>query len=129
MSRRGHCLDNAVAESFFHSLKTERVKKKIYKTRSEAKSDLFDYIEAFYNRVRLHSHLGQQSPHEFEENYKFVSWVSTDLGEDQNDYEIILDNEYLADAMRDLVLNKISENDFADILYSQYSSQNNLTDN
>ena len=46
-----------------------------------------------------------------------------------NDYEIILDNEYLADAMRDLVLNKISENDFADILYSQYSSQNNLTDN
>lgn len=73
MSRRGHCLDNAVAESFFHSLKTERVKKKIYRTRSEAKADLFDYIEVFYNRVRLHSHLGHQSPHEFEEIFKFAS--------------------------------------------------------
>jgi putative transposase len=54
MSRRGHCLDNAVAESFFHSLKTERVKRKVYATRSEAKADLFDYIEVFYNRTRLH---------------------------------------------------------------------------
>ncbi|WP_152960868.1 DDE-type integrase/transposase/recombinase, partial [Pseudoalteromonas sp. P1-9] len=50
MSRRGHCLDNAVAESFFHSLKTERVKRKIYATRNEARADLFDYIEVFYNR-------------------------------------------------------------------------------
>ena len=47
MSRRGHCLDNAVAESFFHSLKTERVKRKVYATRSEVKADLFDYIEVF----------------------------------------------------------------------------------
>ncbi len=66
MSRRGHCLDNAVAESFFHSLKTERVKRKIYPTRNEARADLFDYIEMFYNRIRLHSHLGHQSPEEFE---------------------------------------------------------------
>jgi putative transposase len=51
MSRRGHCLDNAVAESFFHTLKTERVKGKVYATRSEAKADLFDYIEVFYNRT------------------------------------------------------------------------------
>ena len=51
MSRRGHCLDNAVAESFFHSIKTERVKRKVYATRSEAKADLFDYIEVFYNRT------------------------------------------------------------------------------
>ncbi|WP_105169754.1 IS3 family transposase [Pseudoalteromonas sp. T1lg23B] len=70
MSRRGHCLDNAVAESFFHSLKTERVKRKIYATRNEAKADLFDYIEVFYNRVRLHSHLGHQSPEEYEIRYK-----------------------------------------------------------
>jgi putative transposase len=73
MSRRGHCLDNAVAESFFHSLKTERVRKKIYKTRKEARTDLFDYIEAFYNRTRLHSHLGHQSPDEFEQMYKLAS--------------------------------------------------------
>ena len=73
MSRRGHCLDNAVAESFFHSLKTERVKRKIYATRDEARTDLFDYIEVFYNRVRLHSHLGHQSPEEFEVRYKSAS--------------------------------------------------------
>jgi putative transposase len=73
MSRRGHCLDNAVAESFFHSLKTERVKKKVYKTRKEARADLFDYIESFYNRTRLHSHLGHQSPDEFEQMYELAS--------------------------------------------------------
>lgn len=49
MNRRGHCLVNAIAESFFHSLNTERVKRKVYATRSEAKADLFDYIEVFYN--------------------------------------------------------------------------------
>jgi putative transposase len=65
MSRRGHCLDNAVAESFFHSLKTERVKRKVYATRSEAKANLFDNIEVFYNRTRLHSHLGHVSPDEY----------------------------------------------------------------
>jgi len=66
MSRRGNCWDNAVAESFFSSLKKERVRQRIYPTRDEARADLFDYIEVFYNRTRRHSHLGQVSPHEFE---------------------------------------------------------------
>jgi len=66
MSRRGNCWDNAVAESFFSSLKSERVKKRIYRTRAEAKSEIFDYIEGFYNRVRRHKHLDQLSPLEFE---------------------------------------------------------------
>ena len=59
MSRRGNCWDNAVAESFFSSLKKERIKRRIYSTREEVRSDLFDYIEVFYNRRRRHSHLGQ----------------------------------------------------------------------
>lgn len=66
MSRRGNCYDNAVAESFFSSLKKERVKRRIYATREEARSDLFDYIEVFYNRKRRHSHLNQMSPVAFE---------------------------------------------------------------
>lgn len=66
MSRRGNCWDNAVAESFFGSLKKERVKKRIYKTRELARADIFDYIEVFYNRQRRHSHLGGVSPEAFE---------------------------------------------------------------
>lgn len=66
MSRRGNCWDNAVAESFFSSLKKERVKKRIYKTRELARADIFDYIEVFYNRNRRHSHLGGVSPEAFE---------------------------------------------------------------
>jgi putative transposase len=66
MSRRGNCYDNAVAESFFSSLKGERVKGRIYRSRGEARSDVFDYIEFFYNRSRRHSFLGQVSPVEFE---------------------------------------------------------------
>lgn len=66
MSRRGDCWDNAVAESFFSSLKSERFKMRIYQTRAETKSEIFDYIEVFYNRVRRHKHLDQLSPHEFE---------------------------------------------------------------
>jgi putative transposase len=66
MSRRGNCWDNAVAESFFSSLKKERIKKRIYKTRELAKADIFDYIEVFYNRKRRHSHLGGVSPMAFE---------------------------------------------------------------
>ncbi len=67
MSRRGNCYDNAVAESFFSSLKKERIGKKVYKTRDEARADLFDYIEVFYNRLRRHSHLGGVSPDAFED--------------------------------------------------------------
>jgi putative transposase len=66
MSRRANCWDNAVAESFFSSLKKERIKKRIYKTRELARADIFDYIEVFYNRSRRHSHLGGVSPEAFE---------------------------------------------------------------
>ena len=67
MSRRGNCFDNAVAESFFSSLKKERIRRRIYRSREEARADVFDYIEVFYNRVRRHSYLGQLSPHDFEQ--------------------------------------------------------------
>jgi putative transposase len=66
MSRRGNCWDNAVAESFCSSLKKERVKRRVYKTRDLAKVDIFDHIEAFYNRVRRHTHLGEVSPENFD---------------------------------------------------------------
>jgi putative transposase len=66
MSRKANCWDNAVAESFFSSLKKERVKKQIYKTRALAKADIADYIDAFYNRSRRHGHLGGLSPEQFE---------------------------------------------------------------
>ncbi len=66
MSRRGNCYDNAVAESFFHSLKTERIKRRIYKMRNEARADIFNYIEIFYNRVRRHSFNKNLSPVQFE---------------------------------------------------------------
>ena len=66
MSRRGNCWDNAVMESFFSSLKKERIRKRIYKTRDMARADVFDYIEVFYNRSRRHSHLGGVSPEAFE---------------------------------------------------------------
>ena len=67
MSRRGNCYDNAVAEAFSNNLKKERVKRKIYVTREEAKSEIFEYIEVFYNRKRWHSHLDQLSPMAFEQ--------------------------------------------------------------
>lgn len=66
MSRRGNCWDNAVAESFFSSLKKERIRKRVYKTRDLARADVFDYIEVFYNRTRRHTHLGGVSPEAFE---------------------------------------------------------------
>ena len=66
MSRRANCWDNAVAESFFSSLKKERIRKRIYKTRDLARADIFDYIEVFYNRTRRHSHIGGVSPEAFE---------------------------------------------------------------
>ena len=62
MSRKGNCWDNAPMESFFHSLKTEWVGFEDYKTRSEARASLFDYIELFYNRKRRHSALKYRSP-------------------------------------------------------------------
>lgn len=70
MSRKANCWDNAVAESFFSSLKKERVKKRIYKNRAIAWHDIADYIETFYNRTRRHSHLGGVSPEQFEAAHK-----------------------------------------------------------
>ena len=66
MSRRGNCWDNAVAESFFKTLKAEWVERQSYATRAQAKASVFEYIETFYNRKRLHSSLGYVSPEEFE---------------------------------------------------------------
>ena len=69
MSRRANCWDNAPVESFFASLKRELVHDERYTTREEAKASIFEYIEAFYNRVRLHSSLGYLSPVEFERTH------------------------------------------------------------
>jgi putative transposase len=69
MSRKGNCWDNAVAESFFGTLKTEFVHPRIFTTREIAKTAIAEWIEAFYNRKRLHSTIGYVSPIQFEENY------------------------------------------------------------
>jgi putative transposase len=66
MSRSGNVWDNAAMESFFSSLKTERTARKLYRTRDEAKADVFDYIERFYNPKRRHSRIGYMSPMKFE---------------------------------------------------------------
>ena len=66
MSRRGNCWDNAVAESFFSSLKKERIRKTTYSTRDEARADIFNYIEMLYNKTRRHSHLNYMSPVDYE---------------------------------------------------------------
>lgn len=78
MSRRGNCYDNAVAESFFSSLKKERIRNQVYHTRDKARAAIFDYIEVFYNRrkspwdnrARRHSHLEGMSPEAFEEIWR-----------------------------------------------------------
>ena len=69
MSRKGNCWDNAVAESFFATLKTELVYTRRFATRAEAREAIFDFIEVFYNRRRRHSTLGYVSPMEFEEKF------------------------------------------------------------
>jgi len=72
MSRSGNVWDNAAMESFFSSLKTERIDRKTYRTRDEAKADVFDYIERFYNPKRRHSTIGYLSPMEFERQAGFA---------------------------------------------------------
>lgn len=67
MSNKGDCYDNAVAESFFNTLKKEYVYFESFKTRTQAQSGIFEYIEAFYNRTRRHSTLGNLSPQAFEQ--------------------------------------------------------------
>jgi len=66
MSRSGNVWDNAAMESFFSSLKTEQIGRKVYRTRVQAKADVFDYVECFYNPTRRHSTLGYLSPIDFE---------------------------------------------------------------
>ena len=78
MSRKGNCWDNAPTESFFNSLKNERVHGTTYATRAHAQADLFDYIEVFYNRKRRHSTLGYCSPVQFLEN-----WISEQTAQQQ----------------------------------------------
>jgi putative transposase len=70
MSRAGEVWDNSAMESFFSSLKTERTSRKVYRSRTDARSDVFDYIERFYNLTRRHSTLGYVSPIQFEEALK-----------------------------------------------------------
>ena len=72
MSRSGNVWDNAAMESFFSSLKTERTARKTYRTRDDAKADVFDYIERFYNPRRRHSTIGYLSPVEFEEQMRLA---------------------------------------------------------
>ncbi len=67
MSKRGDCFDNAAMESWNHSFKVEAIHGEKFKTRNQAKNHVFDYIEVYYNRTRLHSKLGYLSPVNFEE--------------------------------------------------------------
>ncbi len=71
MSRKGNCWDNAVAESFFHTLKTELVYHEVYETRAQANQSIFEWIEVYYNRQRMHSANNNLSPVEFEEKMMF----------------------------------------------------------
>jgi transposase InsO family protein len=66
MSRKGNCWDNVVAESFFHTLKTELVYHELYETKAQANQSIFEYIEVYYNRQRMHSTNQNLSPVEFE---------------------------------------------------------------
>jgi transposase InsO family protein len=70
MSRKGDCRDDSPMESFFKTLKTELVYNRRFKSRAEAKLGIFEYIEVFYNRLRLHSALGYETPEEFEKNFE-----------------------------------------------------------
>jgi putative transposase len=69
MSRTGNCYDNAVMESFWATLKTERIDDQVYSTRGEARIDIFLFIEGFYNRRRRHAALGYLSPDQFEQHF------------------------------------------------------------
>ena len=73
MGAKGNCFDNAAMESFISTLKKERVRGQVYKTRSEAKSEIFDYIEFFYNPKRRHSYIGYKSPEQFEKDFLTAS--------------------------------------------------------
>lgn len=72
MSRSGNCWDNSAMESFFKTLKSERTDRKVYRTRDNAKADVFDYIERFYNRIRRHSTIDYISPVQFEQRMELA---------------------------------------------------------
>lgn len=76
MSKKGDCWDNRVIESFFGSLKQERVQWRNYQTRWEAQQDILNYITMFYNSNRLHSYLGYQSPSQFEKQVEILMKVA-----------------------------------------------------
>jgi putative transposase len=82
MSRSGNVWDNPARKSLFSSLKTERTARKTYRTRDEAKADVFDYIERFYNAKRRHSTIGYRGPMEFEIQAYYLSRVSPKTGAD-----------------------------------------------
>jgi putative transposase len=69
MSRRGNCYDNAVVESLFQLLKRERIKRRVYATREDARADIFDYFEMFYDPVRRHGHNNGLPPVQFEKQF------------------------------------------------------------
>jgi len=66
MSRKGNCWDNSIAESFFHTLKVELTHNDCYKTREEARWSIFQYIEGYYHRIRMHSAIDYKAPYEVE---------------------------------------------------------------
>ncbi len=70
MGSRGDCYDNAVKESFFASLEKDLLRRRSFRTKQEARTEVFDYIEVFYNRERLHSTLGYRSPDEYERDHE-----------------------------------------------------------
>ena len=76
MSRKGNCYDNAVMESFFATLKQERVYHHHYQSHQQARHDIFEYMEVWYNRKRMHSTLGYLSPEEFENNIRQYSMAA-----------------------------------------------------
>jgi transposase InsO family protein len=80
MGRKGDCYDNAVCESFFHTLKVECIYREDCETRVGTKTSVFEYIEVFYNRERIHSTIGYKSPVDYEKSMNLLNWVSTKSG-------------------------------------------------
>ena len=94
MSRSGNVWDNAAMESFFSSLKTERTARKVYRSRDEAKADVFDYIEHFYDTKRRHSTIDYVSPMEFEMRAGFAKQVSSKPAAAQrHDWVVTIDSD------------------------------------
>lgn len=73
MSRKGNCYDNAFVESFFRTLKVELIYRQKFKTRSEAKQKIFEFIDVWYNRQRLHSSLDYMTPEEYESKHQIAA--------------------------------------------------------